>query len=86
VDADTDGDSGPTGGKLFEYLQVDGVGLAPSPDVFAERKGQQTRFAEEAEDLTRKAALLLELGRTRGEFLVGDLDRQLQELTGLAGR
>lgn len=85
VDADTDGDGGPAGGQLFKYLQVDGVGLTASPDALAERKGQQPRLAQDPEHLTRKAALLLELRCARGEFLVRDVDRQLQQLPGLAG-
>ena len=67
------------------HLQVDLVGLPAAADVLTEGQAQQAGVAEQAEDLAREALLALVLPGLGGEFGVGQLAGQRDEVPGLLG-
>ena len=83
--ADAERDAGPPGSEFLDHLQIDRVRLAAPADVLRERQTQQAGLAEQRELLSRKAFLALVGRSVRGEFGVGQIAGQRDQVGGLLG-
>lgn len=85
MDADTETDGEPGGGKLLRDLEIDLVRLVTAAVGGAVRQSEQPRFGEQGEDGTREESRFLLLGRPWGDLLRHDVAYELDELPGLLG-
>ena len=74
---------GPARAQFLEYLQVDLVRLAAAAEALRVGQAEQARLAERGEQpfgIGRRAFVLIGPG---GQFLVGDLDGEGEEVLGV---
>ena len=79
------GDGEPAAGEFLQHLQVHLVGLPAAAVLHRVGQAQQAGPAESTQDLTGELAALLEVGRPRGQFGVGHLPGEFQQVVRLIG-